>query len=124
MKKYIISLIFPVLFILNSHAALPEETVDRLADAIYKIENSKKYPYGIVSIKLKGDTQAEREAYARKICRRTIINTEIRWQKAGRPNKYMEFLQQRYAPQGVANDPSNLNANWLKNLRKISGLDI
>jgi hypothetical protein len=28
-------------------------------------------------------------------------------------------IQQKYCPIGVANDPTNLNSNWLKNVRII-----
>lgn len=30
---------------------------------------------------------------------------------------YLEYLARRYAPIGVANDPGNLNRNWLKNVK-------
>lgn len=104
---------------MGSNEQLPTETVDKIVDAIKKVENSEKYPYGIKSIKIKGDTQEEREAYARKICRNTVVNNYERWQKAGKTNNYISFLGSRYAPVGAPDDPRNLNSNWVKNLKSL-----
>lgn len=101
---------------------LDDATVNRIVESIYKIENSKKYPYGIKSIPIKGKTQIEREAYARHICRNTVINNYQRWIKSGQTNKYFEFLGNRYCP--VPGDKTGLNKNWINNLRKVSGLDL
>lgn len=32
---------------------------------------------------------------------------------------FIEFLGARWAPQGAANDPTNLNANWVRNVQAI-----
>lgn len=99
--------------------AIDNSQAEKIADAIKKVENSVKYPYGIKSIKIKGNTQTEREAYARKICINTIKNNYIRWEKAGKPNDFISFLGSRYAPIGAPDDPRNLNSNWVKNLKAI-----
>ena len=117
MKKYIFSIVLCVISVLNTSAGnLSEDIIDKLADAIYKVEGGAKtkHPYGILSIKTKDP---------RKVCKNTIRNNFARWEKAGRPNSYLEFLASRYAPIGSGNDPKNLNKNWLGNLKKISGLD-
>jgi len=36
-----------------------------------------------------------------------------------RPTDFIEFLGARWAPCGAANDPTNLNANWVKNVKAI-----
>ena len=36
------------------------------------------------------------------------------WVARGRPDTFLTFVQQRYAPIGAANDPLNLNRNWLR----------
>lgn len=100
-----------------AQAAMPQDRAEKIADAIYKAESSKKYPYGIVSIKIKGNTQAEKEAYARKICINTIKNNWRRYQKSAKTNDFVEFLGNRYAPVGADNDKSNLNKNWIANVR-------
>jgi hypothetical protein len=86
--------------------------VNQLADAIYKAENSKRYPYGIVSIDTKGN-----EEYARKICKNTIRNQIARWKKESVKRPYLESLASRYCPIGASNDPQGLNKNWLKNVK-------
>jgi len=102
-----------------AYAAHAQIDAERLANAIYRAENSKRYPYGIVSIKIKGNTQAERELYARKICLNTIRNNIARWERAGKTNDFISFLGARYAPVGAANDPNGLNSNWIRNVRRF-----
>ena len=38
------------------------------------------------------------------------------------PNDFVEFWAKRWAPQGAANDPTNLNANWPKNVKTLWSL--
>lgn len=82
---------------------------DKLADSIYVVEGGKKtpYPYGIKSVKTTNP---------RKVCLNTIKNTYTRWNKAGRPGCYLDFLSDRYCPSSV--DP-NGNANWKKNIHRL-----
>jgi len=103
-----------------SAADLADETAEKIADAIYKVEGGKKakVPYGILSVKVKSEEDA------RRICLNTIKNNWKRWEKAGSQGKYFEFLGNRYASLGADNDPKSLNKNWVKNIRKISGLDL
>jgi hypothetical protein len=93
------------------------EYKNRIVNAIYLAENSKKYPYGIKSIPIKGDTQQEREAYARKICFNTVSNNYLRWQKAGKTNDFITFLGGRYAPITDKEDKTHLNQFWIKNVK-------
>ena len=81
---------------------------DRLVEAIYKAENSEKYPYGIKSIDTKGNKE-----YARQICMNTVKNNYKRWIVAGKPKPYREFLGDRYCPPTV----HKLNKHWVKNVR-------
>jgi hypothetical protein len=46
----------------------------------------------------------------------TIVKNRARWEKAGKPGDFITFLGNRYAPKGVANDPTNLNKHWIKNV--------
>lgn len=96
--------------------AMPQEDAEKIADAIYKAEGGAraKKPYGILSVKVTN------KAEARRVALNTIKNNYKRWQEAGKPGGYLEFLAGKYAPLNVANDPKSLNKNWLKNVK--SGL--
>lgn len=85
--------------------------VERLADAIYLAEGGAKtkHPYGILT---KYKTTTPRQA-----CINTIYSKYGDWWAAGRPGTYLEYLASKYAPIGATNDPTNLNQNWLKNVR-------
>jgi len=86
---------------------------NKLADAIYKAEGGKKAvkPYGILSV------TCNSKAECRQICLNTIRNQRKRHKAHDCGLGYLECLARRYAPIGVKNDPSNLNKNWLKNVR-------
>lgn len=94
-------------------AATPmtDARANHIADAIKKVENSKKYPYGIKSINTNGD-----EVKARRICINTVKNNYIRWQNAGSKGDYLDFLADRYCPPSA--DPVG-NKNWKKNIHKL-----
>ena len=84
---------------------------DKLANAIYRAEGGAKtrHPYGILT---KYKTTTPRQA-----CINTCKHKYKDWQAAGNPGSYLEYLASRYAPIGAANDPTNLNKNWLKNVK-------
>lgn len=85
---------------------------ERLADAIYKAEggDKAKAPYGILSVKVSGKDEA------RRVCLNTIRNNLKRWEKAGRPGDYIDFLADKYCPQSV--DPIG-NKNWKRNVKAL-----
>jgi len=56
-------------------------------------------------------------ASANKILNNSIYNNYVRWVKASKPGKFIDFMQKRWAPIGAKNDPKNLNKNWAKNVR-------
>ena len=91
-------------------AAFPDHSNDAIANAIYKAEGSEKAkkPYGILSV------ACEDEKECRKICLNTIRNQRVRHAKHDCGFTYLECLSRRYAPIGVANDPTGLNKNWLR----------
>lgn len=103
-----------LLFIFLSIAAKSAVTIsdydaNRIADAIRKAEGV--WTYGIKTIAVTN------EAQARRICLNTIRNNYKRWIKAGQPNDFISFLGNRYCPIGASNDPSNLNSNWIRNVK-------
>jgi len=90
-------------------------TDNQIADAIYRAENSDKYPYGIKSIDTKGDKD-----YARKICLNTIHNQRIRHRLGKCPedlrdteHDYLTCLWYRYCNPRL----HPLNLNWLSNVK-------
>ena len=91
--------------------------VERLCNAIYRAEGGSKarVPYGILSVKVKN------EADARRICINTIRNNITRWEKAGKPGDYIDFLANRYCPPSA--DPIG-NRNWKKNVKAIYNTEI
>ena len=95
---------------LTASAALPPSQVDRYVDAIKRVENSPRYPYGIKSVKAKNASEA------RQVCRNTVVNNYRRWEAAGKPGEFVNFLADRYCPPSA--DPAG-NANWKRNMKAI-----
>jgi hypothetical protein len=91
-------------------AEIPSD--EQIADAIYKAEGGAKtrHPYGILT---KYKTTTPRQA-----CINTIKHAKKDWNGQG---DFIRFLQTRYAPIGVANDPRGLNKNWYSNVTKFLG---
>jgi len=86
---------------------------EKVVNAIYLAEGGKsaKVPYGILSVKVANESEA------RQVCLNTVRNNWRRWEDAGKPGEYLQFLRDRYAPIGAKNDPKGLNKNWLKNVK-------
>ena len=89
-----------------------EHSDEEIADAIFKAEDSKKFPYGVRSIDTHGDA-----AYARRITLNSIRNAKRRWNSDGNPGSFLDFMAKRWAPVGAENDPGGLNRHWVKNVR-------
>ncbi len=103
------------LLMINCEGAEYSDT--QIVNAIYKAENSKKYPYGIISIDTKGN-----ETYARKICFNTVRNNRKRYADYGykKYDTYLDFLASRYCPtegKNLTNDEKRLNVYWLGNVK-------
>jgi len=78
---------------------------DEIADSIYKAENSKVYPYGIL-IKYKHTT-------SRQACINTIRHARRDWNGQG---DFIVFLGDRYCPVNCSND-NGTNKYWIKNVK-------
>ena len=96
--------------------------VDKLANAIYKAENSVKYPYGIKSLKYedRSDRNLTKEQWARKICINTIKNNLKRFAKQDKYRDFISFLGSRYCPTTIKSEYA-LNKNWINNVRHFYG---
>jgi hypothetical protein len=93
---------------------LPVAYVSKLADAIYRAEGGAKArkPYGILSVPVAN------HAEARRVCVTTIRNSYARWERAGRPGQFVDFIGNRYCPPSA--DPRG-NVNWRRNVSAIMG---
>jgi hypothetical protein len=108
-----------IAFALSANAgSLPVDMQNKIADAIKMVENSQKYPYGIKSVHIKGETQTERELYARRICLNTINNNYSRWGKNNSNKNFLDYLGDVYCPSSC--DKIG-NINWKNNIKKIVG---
>lgn len=85
---------------------------DKVVGAIFIAEGGvkTKYPYGIKSIKTNNP---------KRVCEVTVEKTYIRWQNSGKTNDFISFLGNRFCPIGAKDDPTNLNSNWIKNVKKF-----
>jgi hypothetical protein len=79
-------------------------TDNQIADAIYKAENSKSHPYGIL--------QHYKHTTPRQACLNTIRHARKDWNGKG---DFILFLQKRYCPINCEND-NGTNKYWYKNV--------
>ena len=102
------SILLALMLIISLACTAHADTInpERLANAIYKAENSKAHPYGIL-VHYKNTTP-------RKACLNTIRHRLEQWNGQG---DFISYLAQTYAPRHVFNDPKDLNRNWIKNVR-------
>ena len=78
----------------------------QIANAIFKAENSKNHPYGILA--------HYKHTTPRQACLNTIAHARRDWNGKG---EFLVFLRDRYCPLKASNDPKGLNINWLKNVK-------
>ena len=108
--KTFIALTF--LFCSVAHA---EPDYNQLADAIRRAEGNPNY--GVLT------------KYKHTTPRQACINTcrhawkdyvvTLPWKTKPARDGYIKFLANRYAPRGVANDPTDLNRNWPTNVSRF-----
>ena len=80
-------------------------TDNQLANAIFKAENSKSHPYGILA------------HYEHTSPRQACLNTIHHWFKVwDGKGDFVAFLGSHYAPLNCENDPNGLNVNWIRNV--------
>lgn len=93
-------------------AELAQGEAGRIADAIFQAEggNRASVPYGILSVHVNS------AAEARRVCLNTIINNHRRWEAAGKPGEFLEYLGNVYCPKSA--DPVG-NRNWKRNVKAL-----
>lgn len=94
-------------------APIQEAYAQKLCVAIWHAEggNKAKVSHGVLSVPTRSPEHAQ------EVCLRTIRNNWTRWEAAGRPGDFLDFLGARYAPLGAKNDLKGLNRNWIRNVR-------
>jgi hypothetical protein len=107
-NKWLMIAVFTLCFLVLccGLARAEEVNVEKLANAIYKAENSKSHPYGILT--------HYKTTTPRQACINTIKHALKDWN--GKED-FIVFLGGRYCPIGAKNDPKGLNKNWVKNVK-------
>ena len=90
-------------------------TDTQIVDAIYWAEGGTEtnHPYGILT-KYKVTTP-------RQACFNTVRNQRKRHAAHDCGKDFLTCLRDRYCPLNADNDPTNLNVNWLKNVKYFLG---
>jgi hypothetical protein len=88
-----------------------EINIKKLARSIFLSENSASHPYGILKSYCKPN---DPDGQCLKGCVQTIRKRLKTWDKT---EDFITYLSRSYAPIGSKNDPTNLNKNWIKNVR-------
>jgi hypothetical protein len=99
----------------NYPDGLPESSLRTVLYTVRKTENGRvnHLAFGIINPKCPASDYDAQAGWA--IC--TIVKNYHRWVNGGKKGSFIEFLGNRYAPKGVANDPKGLNKNWIKNAK-------
>lgn len=85
----------------------------KLLKAIRLAENGKPgREFGVLSHK--ADTFEKQAGWCASICYKNYVYWELHPEI---DQDFISYLGSQYAPIGAANDPSNLNSNWVKNVR-------
>lgn len=58
------------------------------------------------------------ESVGRAATARIVHNHYRKWVSRGRPGQFLVYLGKRYAPLNARNDPTNLNRNWIRNVKR------
>jgi len=106
LTKTIIAFLVIMFFLSTQAMAGDFYSNDQIANAIFRAENSKSHPYGILT--------HYKTTTPRQACINTIIHAKKNWDGKG---DFIEFLGSRYCPIGAKNDPTGLNKNWIKNVK-------
>lgn len=94
-----------------SNHMMANDLVPQISSAV-KVAEGNPRNHGVLSVNTANGADASH------VLDNSVYNNFVRWVQAGKPGKFVDFMQQRWAPLGVSNDPSNLNKNWGGNVRK------
>jgi hypothetical protein len=75
-----------------------------------------KKNHGVLSVKTTNPSKVLRNSINNNYDRWSSGQTPAPWISTSSP-RFVDFMQQRWAPIGAENDPKNLNQNWAPNVR-------
>lgn len=109
-------IILAALFFIVGRNAYAEIDVERLADAIYKAENSDSKPYGIMKPYCKPN---DPDGQCRKGCIQTINKRLRMYQNSGSTLDFITYLGKTYCPTTGDLRPAEkqLNRYWATNVK-------
>ena len=88
-----------------------------MANAVKTAEHNKKN-FGVLSVKTADPGSTLHKSVSNNMDRWISGQPAAPWLTVNPSNdKFVDFMQQRWAPIGAENDPNNLNANWSHNVR-------
>lgn len=104
----IMTIIAACIYVNVAHAEI-DYSNESIADAIYHAEGGAKtnHPYGILA------------HYKHTTPRQACINTIKHARRDFVGGDFITFLGNRYCPIGASNDPTGLNKNWVKNVKRL-----
>ncbi len=88
-----------------------DKRIAHIGEAIKVAENDATGRFGIRSVKVGSKREAQR------VLDNSVRNNIKRWEKAGKPGKFIDFMGKRWAPVGAKNDPKGLNKYWAGNVK-------
>ena len=116
---------YPVIMKAAIRNNIPEHDYDNLSTlfAIRTAENGKHgKQFGVLA---QGAGAKSGESFHQSLDRQagwaasSLLKNRARHAEAGNEGDFEEFMGKRWAPQGVANDPTNLNKNWAGNVNRV-----
>lgn len=100
----------------QTRGALMDEFQAPMAEAVKFAENNKRN-HGVLSVKTTNPSKVLNTSVANNLDRfMTGAPSNENYDNSG-TQRFVDFMQQRWAPIGAENDPKNLNANWSPNVR-------
>ena len=99
-----------------TRAELLSQFQQPMAEAVKFAENNKNN-HGVLSVETTDPEATLNESVVNNLDRFMYnLPSNDNYDNSGTP-KFVDFMQQRWAPIGVKNDPNNLNKNWAPNVR-------
>jgi len=90
------------------HGCASAYTIDQLATAIGKAENSKSHPYGVLA--------HYKHTTPRQACLNTIKHQYRLWKQSGLNMPFVDYLGSKYCPLSDNRDIHHINQYWIKNV--------
>jgi hypothetical protein len=100
----------------KTRGALMDQFQIPMARAVKFAENNKRN-HGVLSIKTSDPSKVVNTSVRNNLDRFMLGQPSNENYDNSSTPRFVDFMQQRWAPIGAENDPDNLNANWAPNVR-------